>query len=135
MQDLTGEMPYRSLQVEGITYFYNSSDTVIPGAMLYSDKNWAKDDIDNFVHIADRMFYKNLAVSSPSQASFFLDVGGNIGITSIYCKLKLKPELHFIAFEPVQENATLFMINNVINGIERDIKVEKIALSNETTCN
>ena len=62
---------------------------------------------------------------------YFLDIGGNSGTTSIYCKLKLKPELRFIAFEPVKENAALLKINSIINGIENDIKVETVALSNE----
>lgn len=61
-----------------------------------------------------------------------MDIGGNIGTTSIYCKLKLKPGFRFIGFEPVRDNAALFKINTVINGIDHDFRVEKIALSNET---
>lgn len=124
------ERPYQSLQVEGITYFYNSEDQVIPRSMLGSRVNWAKYDIDNFISIADKACPPPEKTSDTS-CKYFLDIGGNIGTTSIYCKLKLKPELRFIAFEPVKENAALLKINSIINGVENDVKVETVALSND----
>lgn len=140
---ITEAMPYLSLQVEGITYFYNHVDQVIPNYMKLSGTNWAKDDIEKFIHIADKLFYRNKSAASvphsatsvPPETGIFLDIGGNIGTTSIYCKLKLKPEMHFIGFEPVKDNATVFKINTIINGIDRDVTVEEIALSNENTGN
>ena len=126
--------PYLSLQVDGITYFFNTLDKGIPFAMNASGTNWAKHDIDKFIGVADRMFHeKQTGNSDFTKNELFLDIGGNIGTTSIYCKLKLKPKMRFIGFEPVQDNAVLFTINNIINGVGDDIKVERMALSNETT--
>lgn len=78
------EMPYRSLIVEGIKYFYSRTDRVIPQDMLRSGLNWAGGDIENFVKAADRIFYRDV----PTNTGIFLDIGGNIGTTSIYCKMK-----------------------------------------------
>ena len=126
--------PYQSLRVEGITYFYNSRDKVIPSMMYDSGFNYSKHEIDSFIDVADSMFYKKQSdILDFTGNDIFLDIGGNIGTTSIYCKLKLKPQMRFIAFEPVHDNATLFTINSIINGINNDITVERIALSNETT--
>lgn len=58
-KELFEDMPYQSLQVEGITYFYNRLDHVLPDTMRISGVNWAKADIDNFIDIADRLFYEN----------------------------------------------------------------------------
>lgn len=129
-KDPTADMPYRSLKVEGITYFYNCMDRDIPEHMHRTGANWAKGDIDNFIAVADKMFYQKRAMLPPEEG-LFLDIGGNIGTTSIYCKLKLKPRFRFIGFEPFSDNAMVFKLNTVVNGIEHDVKVEKMALTNE----
>ena len=61
------EMPYRSLSVEGIKYFYTRTDRVIPQDMLRSGLNWAGGDIENFVKAADRTFYQD----SPTNVEAF----------------------------------------------------------------
>lgn len=114
-----------SVKVEGITYFCPPGDKVIPLSMIMLGINWAKDDIDHFISLADRKFYEK----APEEG-IFLDIGGNIGTTSIYCKLKLKQRFHFIAFEPVSLNARLLAANAAINGVGSDIEVEQVALSN-----
>ena len=118
---------YLSLCVEGITYFYDKNDITIPNTMLYTGENWAKEDIENFINIADQIRYKDI---SP-QTGIFLDIGGNMGTTSVYCKLKMKPRFQFIAFEPLIESANIFTANAAINGIYADITVENLALSNQ----
>lgn len=114
-----------SVKVEGITYFCPPGDKVIPLSMIMLGINWAKDDIDHFISLADQKFYEK----APEEG-IFLDIGGNIGTTSIYCKLKLKQRFHFIAFEPVSLNARLLAANAAINGVGSDIEVEQVALSN-----
>lgn len=121
------EIPYRSLIVEGIKYFYSRTDRVIPQDMLRSGLNWAGGDIENFVKAADRIFYRDV----PTNTGIFLDIGGNIGTTSIYCKMKLKNQFRFIAFEPLKECARLFAANCAINGVDDDISVEQVALSSK----
>ncbi len=121
------EMPYFSLDVTGITYFYNKEDIAIPNEMLMSGKSWGETDIQNFVKISDQQHYGEAV----PQEGLFLDIGGNIGTTSIYCKLKLKPSFRFIAFEPVSETAKLLSANIAVNGAYPDIIVERVALSNQ----
>ncbi len=121
------EMPYFSLDVTGITYFYNKEDIAIPNEMLMSGKSWGETDIQNFVKISDQQHYGEAV----PQEGLFLDIGGNIGTTSIYCKLKLKPSFRFIAFEPVSETAKLLAANIAVNGAYPDIIVERVALSNQ----
>lgn len=123
---LTSNMPYCSLKVEDIVYFHDPCDEVIPQSMISSGVNFAKGDIDNFIKISDEQFYKNC---SPKEG-IFLDIGGNIGTTSIYCKIKLKNKMRFIAFEPVEKIARLFEANCAINGVSSDIRLEQIGLSN-----
>lgn len=118
-------MPYHSIEVEGIIYFYHKKDQEIPDCMDRTGMNYSKYDIDNFLHVSDEQFYGGNAPST----GLFLDIGGNIGTTTIYCKKKRKPYLHYIAFEPVETNAKLFQANCVMNDCE-DVIVEKIALSN-----
>jgi len=136
ISDIEGSLEYKglyctgdffSVTVEGITYFYPRSDQMIPIYMVDSGLNWAKDDIDNFIKISDRIFYKGV----PPQTGLFLDIGGNIGTTSIYCKLKIKEKFQFIAFEPIEICAKLLAANAAMNGVISDITVEKIALSDQ----
>lgn len=82
-------MPYNSLDVQGITYFFRCEDKVIPISMVVSGVNWASEDIANFIKISDQRHYKG----AEPETGIFLDIGGNIGTTSIYCKKKLKSDL------------------------------------------
>ncbi len=118
-------MPYHSIEVEGIVYLYHKEDEEIPDCMDRTGMNYSKYDIDNFLSLADKQFYNG----NPPSTGLFLDIGGNIGTTTIYCKQKKKPQLCYIAFEPVERNAKLFEANCIMNGCN-GIKVEKIALSN-----
>lgn len=58
-----------------------------------------------------------------------MDIRGNIGTTTIYCKIKKKPNLDYIAFEQVEQNVKLLEANCVMNGCS-SIRIEKLALSN-----
>lgn len=120
------DMPYHSLVVDGIYYFFNKEDVNIPDSMIKTGRNWAEDDIKNFIRIADKFFY---ADNGPGEG-LFLDIGGNIGTTSIYCKAKLKINFNYIAFEPIAELVKLFKLNIVCNDLS-DIIVEHLALSNQ----
>ncbi len=136
ISDIEGSLEYKgmyctgdffSVTVEGITYFYPRSDQMIPVSMIDSGLNWAKTDIDNFIKLSDQIFYKG----TPPQTGLFLDIGGNIGTTSIYCRLKIKEKLKFIAFEPVDVCAKLLAANAAMNGVGSDIQVVQVALSDQ----
>lgn len=72
-----------------------------------------------------------IVFGQPEGGGYFLDVGGNIGTTSIWVKKKLKPQLKIIAFEPVKENCKQFHCNCILNNItEDDYILVEAALSN-----
>lgn len=119
-------MPYFSLLVDNIIYFYNSHDMTIPNFMKNYHMNWAKQDIETFILICDKYFY-----NQNIENGLFLDIGGNIGTTCIYVRKHLKPNFKFIAFEPIEDNYKLLSINTMINGFHNDIIVEYLGLSNE----
>lgn len=119
-------MPCFSLTTDGITYFYKKGDCVIPGKMVTSETSWGSDIIENFIRISDQYRYNNQV---PCEG-WFLDIGGNIGTTSIYCKLRVKPQFCFLAFEPVTMNVKLFAANAAFNEVP-DIQIEQLALSNQ----
>lgn len=62
------------------------------------------------------------------RANIFLDIGANIGTTSIYVKKVLAPELRVIAFEMGKENCNMLKVNCIINNVE-DIKAEHVGIS------
>lgn len=129
LNEVPDNMPFNSVCVEGITYFFNKGDVAIPFAMMTSNKNWASEDIKNFLNIADKYTY-----NEDVQDGIFLDIGGNVGTTSIYCKLKIKKQLKYIAFEPISILAKLFKTNVGFNDAS-DIFIENIGLSDQTKMN
>lgn len=124
--------PYNSVTVctnargGDITYFFSKEDRVIPEYMLLCGKNWAQELIDQFIYAADKYFYSGTG----PEKGLFLDIGGHIGTTSIYCSKKLKRNFRFIVFEPVTENRNLLAANAVFNGVQQELVIEKTALSN-----
>ena len=62
------------------------------------------------------------------ETGIFMDIGANIGTTSIYFKKKLAENLSYIAFEPVRENYKILRMNCILNDCE-DIIVENIGIS------
>ncbi len=129
--EIHANMPYFSLSVRGITYFYDRQDTVMPNFMLNSGLNWAEDEIEKFIKVSDDYYKQKNDRGGVPQKGLFLDIGGNIGTTSIYCKMKLKKEFKYIAFEPLTVSEKLFAANAVINGVSSDISIQKVALSDQ----
>lgn len=62
----------------------------------------------------------------------FVDVGANIGLMSIFSGLKVGSKGKVIAFEP-NPNTRLILEENIrLNELEKTVKIEQKALSNET---
>ena len=74
-------------------------------------------------------YYKD---SERSGKGYFLDIGANIGTTSIYIKKKINENLHIIGFEAGRYNYDLFRVNCILNQVE-DIKAELLGLSDSNT--
>ncbi|MBQ9361056.1 MAG: FkbM family methyltransferase [Lachnospiraceae bacterium] len=107
---------------EGITYIADSRDTVIPMMMYHTGENWAKEEIDFFFKSTSGDYCK-------ATGGIFIDIGANIGTTSIYVKEKV-PGLKVIGFEPGRENFDLFRANIIMNRMD-GVTAEWMGLSDE----
>lgn len=119
-------MPYQSCKVcEDIVYVSLSQDEIIPRYMFETGRNFSDIMIDTFFRLTDE-YFPGLA----KDRGYFLDIGANIGTTSIYVKKKINSSLQVIGFEPCKSNFDLFRVNCILNQAE-DIRAEWIGLSNE----
>lgn len=114
-------MPYLSLECDGLTFLYNKTDVLMPNLMSFYQSTWSKAEMEFFWHEAPR-----------HSAGFFIDIGANIGTTSIYFRKKIAKDLTYIAFEPVRENFKVFRINCILNDCE-DIIIENLGISDKET--
>lgn len=122
-------MPYRTCKVsDDIIYLSCSEDQVIPDEMFLSGMNYAKATIDIFFELKQKFYNRD----SGKESGYFLDIGANIGTTSIYVKKKINNNLRVIGFEAGKSNYDLFRINCILNQVE-DIKVEWLGISNANT--
>lgn len=121
------DMPYYAMCVQGCTYFYHHGDQIIPSYMIATGQTFSEENMLAFVRLADSLFYHG----QPPKDGVFLEIGANIGTTTVYMKKKCKPELKFLTFEPVEDNARLLLANCAINGILPDVTVVHAALSDE----
>lgn len=109
--------PYISIKCDNLYFFSKSNDIVISENMIRTEKVWSSEEIDFFIS------KKN------TSKGYFLDIGANIGTTSIYAKNKLPSDVQVIAFEPIADNYLLLKANCTVNNFE-DIIVENMGLSN-----
>lgn len=126
LSEINEPCPYRSVQVqslygEKICYFYDREDKIIPGHMEITGHNWSDFMIEDFFSLVTR--YTAIDIKD----GFFLDIGANIGTTSIYVA-KRNPQMMVIGFEPMRENYRLLRANVEINEA-KNVICENIALS------
>lgn len=63
---------------------------------------------------------------------YFLDIGANIGTTSLWMKKVLNPNLDIIAFEMEKENCKQFRCSCILNEVsENEIRIVEAGLSNQ----
>ena len=128
-ENVQNYMPFASCKVaKDITYISSSEDDGIGGAMFKSGRNLSDDMIRVFFELTEK-YYKN---TKRSEEKYFLDIGANIGTTSIYVKKKINEKLRIIGFEAGRFNYDLFRVNCILNQVE-DIKVELLGLSDSNT--
>ncbi len=120
----TAEMPFRSVCTEDqLTFVGRAEDECIMPQMMRSSKVWACESID--------LFFKLIAEKTAVAylGGVFLDIGANIGTTSIYA-CKKQSGINVIAFEAGKDNYDVLRCNCIINRLENSIVCENIALSN-----
>ena len=113
--------PYGSCGIENNTmsFIYRKDDYVIPARMILIDRTYAYESIDAFFSLVKEHYGDDF-----EKEGFFLDIGANIGTTSIYVKKK-HPGLKVMAFELCSENYDILRCNTIINHVEDIIVINK----------
>ncbi len=111
-------MPCISLQLENVKFLFDHNDNLIANEMIGYGKVYSKDEM--------RFFYD---MAPKTEGGYFLDIGANVGTTSIYFKKNICSSLQYIAFEPLKENCKYLKMNCILNDCE-DITVENVGMSN-----
>ena len=115
---------YTVSTVEDISYVGYSSDTTIMLNMHRLQENWSKLEMDIFHALANNFY-------DLSGKKYFLDIGANIGTTSIYFKKKIDSDIKVIAFEPDPETYKLLRANFILNEMPDDSIVENYGLADQ----
>ncbi|MBE6838046.1 MAG: FkbM family methyltransferase [Ruminococcus sp.] len=97
---------------EGLQYICEKNDLAMRKAMLETGKTFSYDQIKKFFELTDRHYGKR------KRNGIFLDIGANIGTTSIYVKKLINPDLRIIGFEPCKRIWKLFRANCILNDAE-----------------
>lgn len=118
MQFIPESVPFITVSTsEGLQFLLNSKDRVLATYMLREKRVWAYDEMDFVIQHLDK-----------SRKGVFLDIGANIGTTSIFMKKVLGKETVVFAFEPVVENYKMLCANCILNDT-KDIRATNIGLS------
>ena len=120
-------MPFISVKTDGLTFLFDSRDTLMSNAMLTLESTYSSDEIDFCLN-----FLKDTEIWNDKRRNTFLDIGANIGTTSIYAKKQLENREgnKIIAFEPVPPIFRLLRANCILNGYD-DIVCENYAVSSK----
>lgn len=113
---------FASVTVDDISYFGKSDDDTIMGDMYINNRNFGKDEMEIFYKLSEK-FYPKL------KGKYFLDIGANIGATSIYFYKKLDPDIQILAFEPTQKIYKILVCNIILNDMLDVARAENLNLS------
>lgn len=115
---------YSVCTVEELSYIGYSTDTAIMLDMYQSGNNWSKMDMVIFKGLASNFY-------DLSGRKYFLDLGANIGTTSIYFKQKVDHDVKILAFEPDPETYKLLRANFILNEMPEDSILENYGLADK----
>lgn len=113
-----GIMPYISAEVDGLCFLFDRDDNLIVNDMLGGGKTYSRREMHFFHDMAPKAL-----------KGYFLDIGANVGTTSIYFRKNLCRTLKYIAFEPFRENFKVLKANCILNDCD-DIETVNVGLSN-----
>ncbi len=118
-------MPYVSIKTtDNLDFIVSSRDDVIPNEMMYTKETFSKKLIDGFLSLAEK-YYGDV---NRCRGGYFLDLGANIGTTSIYVRKLMGSKWKVVAVEACRDNYDLLRVNCILNHME-DIQTELFALS------
>ncbi len=117
---------YTVCDIQGISFVVNTKSAIMIKE-LSKNQTYQEEDIYKFFSLCDKYYERK-----KHTGGILLDIGANIGTTSIYIKKRVKPELIVHAFEPVNENCKMLKASLLLNDIPEDeYKLVQAALSNE----
>lgn len=120
-------MPYVSIRTkDNIDFITSSKDHVIPNEMMYTKETFSKKLIDAFLFLSEK-YYEDVRICNEG---YFLDLGANIGTTSVYVRKLKGADWKVIAVEASRDNYDLLRVNCILNHME-DIQTELFALSDQ----
>lgn len=115
---------YCSCKAEELTFIASVDDKVIMPTMMRDGQVWSADEMHLFYKLAHEYY-----ALRDDTLGYFLDLGANIGTTSIYFRKKIDTNVEIIAFEPDERNNKLLQINMLLNGLVGEAYVEAYGLS------
>lgn len=110
------------VNIRELSYVGSSQDNVVLHWMYANQKNFAEDEINIFYRLAQKYY------SIADEPGIFLDIGANIGTTSIYFKKYIQPKLSILAFEADPETYHFLKTNIILNNMEKQATLENIGL-------
>lgn len=111
-------MPYISVEADGLCFLFHRNDNLIANDILRCGKTYSRREMHFFYDIAPK-----------AEEGYFLDIGANVGTTSVYFRKNLCRTLKYIAFEPFRENYKVLKANCILNDCD-DIETINVGLSN-----
>ena len=112
-------MPYISVEADGLSFFFNSTDHSILDYMVENKKIWSRDEMDYILG-----YYDSISVRPGN----VIDIGASVGTSIVYFRKMLGSESSFYAVEPVSGNYDLLAANCCINGFH-DIATFRLGIS------
>jgi len=106
-------------------YQFDVRDLVIPSYIFTRRKTYAQEDIELFFRFAQEK------CGIAPKEGLFLDIGANIGTTTVHVAKNMGPGLQVMAFEPDRLNFQLLTANCEQNGCG-NVKLCNTALSNRS---
>lgn len=120
-----GGVQFGTVQGTNATYQFDVRDLVIPSYIFTRRKTYAQEDIELFFR-----FTQEKCGIAPKEG-LFLDIGANIGTTTVHVAKNMGDGLRVIAFEPDRLNFQLLTANCEQNGC-RNVSLCNTALSNQS---
>ncbi len=102
-------MPFVSLEFDGLQFIFRSRDIAIPSAMIQNQAVYPKLEMEFCLQNCQML-------GRAMDKGIFLEIGANVGTTTLYMHNRLGREWRYYAFEPMEENYKLLQVNCLLNN-------------------
>lgn len=101
---------------------FDVRDLVIPSYIYTRNKTYSQEDMELFFRFVSEK------CGEKRNKGYFLDIGANIGTTTVHVAKNIAPDLQVLAFEPDELNFKLLSRNCELNGC-KNVRLCNFALS------